>query len=106
MHLLVECQAPGRMQLCHEDDDHLLLGIDGERRIEESAPRIRTHRSKLRKRLLYALNSEAQPEALIRPNLSELIVRHQLDSFPAEQASVADFAFIEHHLGEPRVIHC
>jgi hypothetical protein len=33
--LPIQCQAAGRMQLSHEDDDHLLLRIDPEPGIEE-----------------------------------------------------------------------
>src|SRR5947209_16595574 len=74
--------------------------------MEESAPRIRPRRSKLRERLLYAVDPESQPKALIRSDLSQLIVRHQLDGFAAEQASVADLSFVKHHLAEPRIVHC
>ena len=29
MNFAVEVKSSGRMQLAHEDDDHLLLGVDG-----------------------------------------------------------------------------
>ena len=38
VHLPVEFQVPGRVQLSHEHDDHLLFGIDGKRCVEEAAP--------------------------------------------------------------------
>ena len=45
-----------------------------------------------------------RPEALVRADLAKLIVRHQLDRFPAQQSLAVRRAAVEHHLAEPRVI--
>src|SRR5215471_2322850 len=63
MYLLVECQISRRVQLRHEDHDHLLLRIDRERGVEEPAPVIGPHRSQFLEWPLHAIDAEAQSES-------------------------------------------
>src|ERR1035437_8697603 len=93
------------MQLRHENDDHLLFRIDGEPRVEKPSPVVLACRPQFGEWGLDALYSEAQPEALLRADLPELILRHEFDGLAAQQMGVADLAAVEHHLAEASVVH-
>src|ERR1035437_1652143 len=101
----VQRQIACGMQLRHEDDDHLLCRIDCESSVEEASPVVFARRSQLGERALNAGHSEAQPEALLWTDLSELILRHEFDGLAAQQTCVADLAAVEHHLAEAGVVH-
>src|SRR5215831_19285133 len=106
VHLPVKCQISRRMQLRHENYDHLLFRINGEKGVEESSPPECADTSQFGQRTLDAIHAEAQAESHVRRNFSQLIMSHQFDRLSAEQARIANLSFIEHHLAEPRIVHC
>src|ERR1700687_47619 len=104
MNLTVQRQVPGGIKLPHKDDDHLLFGVHGKGGVEKAAPIECAGSSQLLERRFHAFDAKAKTEGLVRSNFSQLIVGHELDGFAAQQADVAEFAALEHHLREARVV--
>ena len=77
------------MKLAHEDDDHLLFWIDGKRGVEKSRPIELAGRAQLRERGLNAIDAEAETKVPVWRNFAQLVVRHELNRFAAEDADVA-----------------
>src|ERR1039458_2053679 len=64
------------MKLAHKNHNHLFFCVDGELRANKSAPSKPPHRSEFWQRRFHAIDREAESEALVGTDLSQLIVSH------------------------------
>src|SRR5262245_24574531 len=106
--------------LRHEHHDHLLAGIDPERRPGRTAPRELARRAGDLRACLRLHDREAETEAdagirrlgehsgqrQVRQVLAlrEVIHRHELDRLAPEQSNAVELALVQHHRGEPEVV--
>src|SRR5579862_6671947 len=68
-YLTVEIQASGRMQLCHENHDHLFFWIDRKSGVEKSRPIIFSGRAEFGEWHLHSVHAKAQSKATLRTDL-------------------------------------
>src|SRR5262245_22530077 len=98
MNLAVQIQTTSRVQLPHENDDHVFLGINGKLRVKKSSPTERAGRAQFMQWCLDAINPKAEAKGPVTTDVAKLVVRHQFRRFAAEQAHIAELSSLQHHL--------
>src|SRR5262249_30593794 len=100
--VLAQPHVAGRVQLRHQDADHLVLRTDPEVGLEDPGPRVRARRRALRARERLRPHAEAVAELVtLRPRgqrqLADLVACHLVHRLRLEDAHAVQLAAAQQH---------